>query len=61
MQTNSPSSNEDLPTANHLRERDRAIGLPVLNSFGGVDEDDEVVVGSLEVNLDLGVVSTHIG
>jgi hypothetical protein len=32
-----------------------------LNSFGGVDEDDEVVVGTLEVNLDLRVVSTHIG
>lgn len=58
---NSPASHKHLPSADHLRQWDGAIALPVLNSLGRVDEDDEVVVRALVVNLHLGVVAAHIG
>lgn len=51
---------KDLPAADNLSERDRLVGLPVANGLGRVDKDDVVVVGSLEVDLDLGSVSSHI-
>jgi len=52
--------NKDLEAADNLSERNRLVGLPVTNGLGRVDKDDVVVVGSLEVDLDLGGVSSHI-
>jgi hypothetical protein len=52
--------NEDLEAADNLSERDRLVGLPVTDGLGRFDKDDVVVVASLEVDLDLGGVSSHI-
>jgi len=52
--------NKDLEAADNLGERNRLVGLPVTNGLSRVDKDDVVVVGSLEVDLDLGGVSSHI-
>lgn len=52
--------NEDLPAADDLGERDRLVGLPVTDGLGRVDKDNVVVVGTLEVDLDLSSVSSHI-
>lgn len=54
-----PASHKDLPSADDLRQWDGAVTLPVLNSLGRINEDDEVVVVALVVDLDLGVVSAH--
>ena len=51
---------ENLPAADNLSKRNRLVGLPVTNGLSRVDKDDVVVVGSLEVDLDLGGVSSHI-
>jgi hypothetical protein len=52
--------NKDFPAVDDLSERDRLVGLPVTDGLGRVDKDNVVVVVSLEVNLDLGGVSSHI-
>ena len=52
---------EDLPSADDLRQRDAFVLLPLLNSFRRVDEDDEVVSLALVVDFGLGIVSTHVG
>lgn len=52
--------NEDLPAADNLSEGDRLVGLPVTDGLGRLDKDDVVVVASLEMDLDLGGVSSHI-
>ena len=52
--------NKDLEAADDLCERGRLVGLPVTNGLGRLDKDDVVVVASLEVDLDLGGVSSHI-
>jgi hypothetical protein len=52
--------NEDLEAADNLSERDRLVGLPVTDGLGRLDKDNVVVVASLEVDLDLGGVSSHI-
>lgn len=50
---------QDLPAADNLSERNRLVGLPVTDSLSRVDKDNVVVVGSLEVDLDLSSVSSH--
>jgi hypothetical protein len=52
--------NKDLPAADNLSKRNRLVGLPVANGLSRVDKDNVVVVASLEVDLDLGGVSSHI-
>jgi hypothetical protein len=52
--------NKDLPAVDDLGERDRLVGLPVTDGLGRLDKDNVVVVVSLEVDLDLGSVSSHI-
>lgn len=52
--------NEDLPAADDLSERNRLVCLPVTDGLGRVDKDNVVVVGTLEVDLDLSSVSSHI-
>jgi hypothetical protein len=51
---------KDLPAVDDLSERDRLVGLPVTDGLSRLDKDNVVVVVSLEVNLDLGGVSSHI-
>jgi hypothetical protein len=52
--------NKDFPAVDDLSERDRLVGLPVTDGLSGLDKDNVVVVVSLEVDLDLGCVSSHI-
>lgn len=51
---------EDLPSADHLRERHSLVSSPFLDRLRGVCEDNEVVVGALVVDLGLRSVSTHV-
>lgn len=52
---------EDLEAADDLSEGHALVLLPVLDSLLAVGEDHEVVLSALEVDLDLGSVSAHIG
>jgi hypothetical protein len=52
--------NKDLPAADNLSKRNRLVGLPVADGLSRVDKDNVVVVASLEVDLDLGGVSSHV-
>lgn len=52
--------NKNLPAADDLSKRNRLVGLPVTDGLGRVDKDNVVVVGTLEVDLDLSSVSSHI-
>ena len=55
-------SNKDLEATHNLRERDRSVALPVLNSFGSVHIDHEVFVLALVVDLGLrGISAGHSG
>ena len=50
---------EDLPPVHDLRQRHRLIVLPVMYRLYAVDEDHEVVLGTLVVHLGLRVVSAR--
>lgn len=52
---------EDLEAADDLGEGHALVLLPVLDGLLAVGEDHEVVLGALEVDLDLGGVSAHDG
>lgn len=52
---------EDLEPANHLRQGDRAIVLPVLDGFHVVDHDYKVLIFALVVDFGLMDVSaSHV-
>ena len=50
---------KDLPPVHDLRQRHRLIVLPVMYRLYAVDEDHEVVLGTLVVYLGLRVVSAR--
>lgn len=53
---------EDLPAVDDLRQRNRLVGPPFLDSLTRFYEDDEVVRLALKVDLGLlGVSSDHDG
>lgn len=54
-------SDEDLPAAHHMCQWDTLVFLPVLNRLLRVDEDDEVLVLTLEMDLRRTRVSLHGG
>lgn len=52
----------DLEARDDLCKWDRAVLLPGCEILGGVDEDDEVLLGALEEDFVLGGVSArHVG
>lgn len=53
--------NEDLEAADDLGEGNALVLLPVLDGLLAVGEDHEVILLALEVDLDLGSVSAHVG
>jgi hypothetical protein len=53
-------SNEDLEAADDLGERNAGVALPVLDSLGAVDEDNEVLSLALVVDLVLhSIAASH--
>jgi hypothetical protein len=52
---------EDLEAVDDLSERHALVLLPLLNGFGALDEDNEVLALALVVALGLGGVSAHVG
>ena len=54
-------SDKDLPTVQHVGQGDGAVLAPLLEDLHIVDEDDEVLGGTLVEDLGGGVVGTHIG
>jgi hypothetical protein len=50
---------KDLEAVHEMSERNGPVGLPVLNGFRRLYEDDEIIVVALEVDLHLWYVSAH--
>lgn len=52
-------SNEDLPTVQHVGERDAAVAPPLLQDFDVIDEDDKVIRLALVENLGCKIVGAR--
>ena len=54
-------SNEDLPAVQHVSQGDGAVLAPLFENLHVIDEDDEVLGGTLVEDLGGGVVGAHFG